>query len=114
MAIVGIVEGRHQDQAIGDIKVGVACRQSLSPENYSTGKRQFDYLELPSLKIGGRAQTAQIVLEWLVVCVILFGVNDRQHCIGCDEARKVIDMAGRVFALDATSPPEHLFKSQKK
>src|SRR3954466_7463007 len=96
MAIVGIVEGRHQDQAIGDIKVGVACRQSLPPENYSTGKRQSDYVELPSLKIGGRGQTAQIVLEWLVVGVILIGLNDRQHFIGRGGAPKEIELGRRL------------------
>src|SRR6476646_8228312 len=58
VAIVGVVEGRNQNQAIGDVKIGVAGGQALSAEGDGAGKRQFDDLQLASLKVRGCAKTA--------------------------------------------------------
>ena len=111
-SVIGIVEGRHQNQAIGDIKIGVAGGQSLSAEDHGAGKRQFNDLQLASLQICGGAQTPQVFLQRLVVGVVLVGFDHGEHGIRGDEARNVIDVAVRVVALDAAAQPDYFFYSQ--
>ena len=98
-AIVGIVEGRHQHQSIGDVKIGVAGGQPLSAKDNGAGKRQFDDLQLASLKISGGAQAAQVFLQRFVVGVAHVGLDNGEDGIGGDEAGDVIHVAVGVVAL---------------
>src|ERR1700676_3669638 len=44
--VVGVVEGGHQDQAVGYVEVGVAGGESLVAEDYGARERKFDDGEL--------------------------------------------------------------------
>ena len=45
-AVVGIVEGRDEDKAVGDVEVGVAGGEALIAEDNRARQRQFDEGEL--------------------------------------------------------------------
>src|SRR3954452_11330060 len=68
-AVIGVVEGRDQDQIVGDIKVSVAGGEALSAEDDRAGKRQVNDLQLAAMKVSGGAQAAQVFLERFVVGV---------------------------------------------
>ena len=49
-AIVGIVKGGNQYQAVRNIKVRVTGRKTLATKDYGARHRQFDQVELPAVK----------------------------------------------------------------
>src|SRR5260370_1879747 len=104
-AVVGIVEGRNQNQIVGDVKIGVAGGQPPALEDDGAGKRQGNDPELTSLKIGCGAQAVEIVLERLVVWVRPAGVQNSYHCICRYEASQVVHIAVAVVARNAPPPP---------
>ena len=49
-AVVGVVEGGHQHEAVGDVEVCIAGRQALAAEDDGARQGQFDDGELLSVE----------------------------------------------------------------
>src|SRR5476649_106266 len=81
-AIVRIVEGGNQHQAIGDVKISITGGQTLSTEDDRAGKRQFDDLQLASMRVSGGAQPAQVFPQRFVVGVATVRFDRCEHGIG--------------------------------
>ena len=58
-AVVGIVEGRHQDQAVGDIEVGVAGGKALAAKDDRARQGQFDDRELLAVEVRAALRRAR-------------------------------------------------------
>src|SRR6266705_2697501 len=63
-AVVRVTKDRNQHESIRNIKVGVACRQALSPMRDRRRHRKLDDFQSLSILVGGRFQTLQIRSKW--------------------------------------------------
>jgi hypothetical protein len=111
-AVIGIVEGRNQDQIVGDIKIGVAGGEALSAKDHRAGKRQVNDPQLAAMEVSGSAQAAQVFLERLVVGVGAAGFHHGEHRVGGHETGNVVHVAVSVVALDAMAQPDDFFHAQ--
>src|SRR5262249_2805042 len=88
-AVLGIVEGRNQDQVIGDVEVGVAGRQPPPFEYDRTGKRQFHDLQLTAFEVGSGAQAGEIFLQQLIIGIAASCFDRSEHRVRSDKAGDV-------------------------
>src|SRR5688500_19262100 len=80
-AVIGIVEGRYKNSAIGDVEVRVAGRQTLPVHEYRTGKRNRHDPELMFLR--GNLEPPEIVARSQMVRIggIFLVVKDDRFAI---------------------------------
>ena len=73
-AVVGVVEGGHQHQPVGDVEIGVAGRQALAAKDDRARHRQFDQRELLAVQrargfeageIFGQRRVVRVARVWL-------------------------------------------------
>src|ERR1700730_16238616 len=100
-AVVGIIEHRDQDDAVGDVKVRVAGGEPVLLENNGAGHRKFDDSEGLAILIDGGAQTSNVFSQRLVVGVVRVGLDGGYDRVGSDKAGDVVDVAVSVVAGDA-------------
>ena len=112
-AVVGIVKGGDEDEAIGDVEVGVTGGQTLAAEDDRARHEKLDKRELLA---GGGARglkTGEILGQGGVVEVARIGLDGGDDDVGRDEAGDVVDVAVGVVAGDAAMEPEHLIDAEK-
>jgi len=68
-AVVGIVEGGHENQAVGDIEVGVTGGQALAAKEDRARQRQLDEAELLAIGSARGLETLEILGQRRVVGV---------------------------------------------
>ena len=76
-AVVGIVEGRHEDKAVGDVEVGVAGGKTLVAEDNRTWQGQFDEGELLAVEGTCSFKASEILGERFVVGVASYSARQR-------------------------------------
>ncbi len=108
-AVVGIMESRHQDEAVGDIEVGVAGRKALPAKYDGAWQRQLDNCELPAVTAAGGFEAGKVVGEGFVVGVFGIRLNGGDDGGRRNEARDVVDVpVGVVTGYPATEPDDLL------
>ena len=63
VAVVAVVEGGDQNEAVGDIEVGVAGGEALAFEDYRVGHGEFDDVEGLVLEVAGGAKAVEVFGE---------------------------------------------------
>src|SRR5581483_3663428 len=106
-AIVRVVEHRDQHNAVCDVEVGVGRWQTLAAEDYRSGHREFNDVELAAVLVGEGFEPANIVGERFVVRVVLVRLNYGDDRVLGDEPRNVIHVAVRVVTGNAAVEPEN-------
>ncbi len=105
-AVVWIMEGGHEDEAVGNVEIGVAGGQALAAEDDWPGHRQLgDGVLLPFPGARG-LETGEIFGEYFVVGVAGVGFDGGEDCVGRDKAGDVVDVAVGVVADDAAVEPQ--------
>src|SRR4029077_6280994 len=85
-AIVRIVEDRDQDDAVGDVEVGVAGGEAASFENHGAGHGEFNNSERFAVLIGGGSEAADVFAQRLVVRIGGIGLDGGDDGVGGNEA----------------------------
>src|SRR6266849_647348 len=111
-AVVGIVEDGNENEAIGNVEIGVAGGEAASFEEHWAGRGEFDDGERLAILVGGGAEAADVFAQRLVVGVVGVGFDDGDDGVRRDEASEIIDVAVGVVAGDAGAEPDHVLDSQ--
>ena len=96
VTVVGVIEGRHQHESVGDVEVRVAGRETLTLEDDRRGHGQFANIERLLFEIAGGAQAIEILRERYVVLVSGVRLDAGEDGVGRDEAGDVVDVTVRV------------------
>ena len=112
-AIGGVVERGNQNEAVGDVEVGVAGGQALAIEEDGGGHGQGHDAERLAVLIAGRLKPQQIVVQRLVVQVISSRLDHGHHGLRTDEPGEVVHMSVRVVAGDAIAEPDDVPGTRK-
>lgn len=107
-AIVGIVEDRHEHDAVRNVKVGVACRQASFLEDHGSGHWHLDNVEGLASQVARSSQTPKVFAQRLMIHILGIGFDRGDDCIGSHEAGKVIHVAVSVVAGNAFAEPDHM------
>ncbi len=97
-AVVGIVEDGNENEAIGNVEIGVAGGEAASFEEHWAGHGEFDDGERLAILVGGGAEAADVFAQRLVVGVVGVGFDDGDDGVRRDEASEIIDVAVGVVA----------------
>ena len=108
--IVLIAKGRHQNQPIRDVEIGIARGQALAVEIHRLGHLHASDLHIVS---GSRAgmQALQILFKRLVIDVRFIRLDHRHNGVGGGEASQIVDVAMRVVACNASIQPDDFVDS---
>ena len=112
VAVVGVVEGGDEDQAVGDVEVGVAGGEALVFEEDRRGHGEFDYFEGSVFEVAEAAEAVEVFGEGEMVFVVSVGLDAGEDFIFVDEAGDVVDVAVGVVAGAAFVEPEDLFDAE--
>ena len=105
-AVIWVAEGGDEDDAVGDVKIGVACGKALAGEKYWLGHGEgFDAQGLAGF-IFHLLEQGEIFLEWSVIRFGGIWFDDRDNRERVNEAGKIVDMAVGVVAGDTVAEPE--------
>ena len=109
---VGSLKVGTSTASLRDVEVRVARRQALLSVEERRGHRQPDDLDPPAACVAGPVEPLARFREHAVVRVAPVALVADHHDAGFDEARKVVDVPGRVVAGDAASDPDHLIDAE--
>ena len=116
VAVVGVVEGGDEDEAVGDVEVGVAGGEALALEDYGRGHGEFDDVEgsvfILAGAIAGLAEAVEVFGEGEVVLVVGVGLDGGEDGVFADEAGDVVDVAVGVVAGAAAVEPDGLVDAE--
>ena len=106
-AVGWIVEGRHEHDAVADVEVHVARRQTLSVEEERPRQRNRDHPQRAPAQVAHCPQAPEVVGQRRVVVVAGVGFDGGHDGVRAHETRQVVDMAVRVVTGDAPAQPQH-------
>jgi hypothetical protein len=107
-AIVWIAEGGDEDDAIGDVEIGVAGGETLSGEEDGFGHGEgFDAQGLAGF-IFHLLEEREIFLERGVIGFGWIWFDDRDNRGRVDEAGEIVDVAVGIVAGDTVAEPENV------
>ena len=112
VAVVGVVEGGDEDEAVGDVEVGVAGGEALAFEDYGCGHGEFDDLEGLVVEVAEAAEAVEVFGEGEMVFVVGVGLDAGEDFVFGDEAGDVVDVAVGVVASAALVEPEDFFDAE--
>ncbi len=112
VAVVGVVEGGDEDEAVGDVEVGVAGGKALAFEDDWCGHGEFNDLEGVAGEVAEVAEAVEVFGEGQVVFVVDVGLDGGEDLVFADEAGDVVDVAVGVVAGAAFVEPEDLFDAE--
>ena len=107
-AIVGIVEGWHEYEAVGDVEICVAGWHALGAKNNRPRHGQLNDGELLALWSARGFEAREVFSQRSVVGIARVGLNSRDDSCGRDKASDVIDVAVRIVADDTAAKPDGL------
>ena len=110
--IGGVVEGGNQDEAVGDVEVGVAGGQALAVEDDGDGHGQGHDAQRLAVLIACRLEPTKILRERLVVGVVTARLDHGHDGLRIDEPGEVVHVAVRVVAGDALAQPDDVADAQ--
>src|SRR5208282_1934274 len=99
-------EGRHQDCAVGYIKVRVRGGQARAVVDDGRGHRESFDVEGAAVLIAHRAEAVKVVTQHRVVHVGGIVLQDGDDGVGGDKAGEVVDVAVGVVAGDSVAKPQ--------
>ena len=109
IAIVRVVERRHEHDAVGDVEVGVARRQPLAVHHHRPRERERDDAQWST---AGQLEPAKVVHRPLVVVVGRIRFDSEHHRLLVHEARDVVHVPVRVVAHAAFAEPDRPVDAQ--
>ncbi len=112
VAVVGVVEGGDEDEAVGDVEVGVAGGEALAFEDDRGGHWELDDLEGVTCQVAEVAEAVEVFGEGQVIFVVGVGLDGGEDLVSGDEAGDVVDVAVGVVAGAAFVEPEDLFDAE--
>ena len=116
--VIGVTEDREKYDAVGNVKVCVAGRQSIEISSTgacstdSAGHRQRYDFERTPVRVGHGPEPREIVLQYFIVGVgriIFAGAHDN---VWRNEASDVVDMPVSVVSKDTLAEPQDLCYSE--
>ena len=115
-AVVRIIEGGDEDEAVGDVEVGVAGREALTFEDDGRGHGEGDDAEGLAF-VGGvgaaeGVEAVEVLGEREVVLVGGVGLDTGEDGVWRDEAGDIVDVAVGVVAGTAAREPERLVDAE--
>jgi len=110
--ISGVVEGWYQDEAIGDVEVGVASRQPMAIEADGCGYRKRHDAKRVAVLVNSGMKPRPILLKGLMIGVGLVGFDHGHNRPRIDEPGKIVDVAVGVVAGDAPAQPDDIAYAQ--
>ena len=113
VAVVGIVERRHQHAVVGDIEVGVTRRQALALENRlapASAIRRFPVACRPGRSC--RARRSRFSWSGSKLASPRSLSTTVTMVLAADEPGQVVDVAMRVVAGDAAAQPQHFANAE--
>ena len=112
VAVVGVVEGGDEYEVIGDVEVGVTCREALAFENYWRGHGKFDDLEGLTAWVAEGLETIEVLGQRDVVVVGGVRFDAGEDCVFGYEAGYVVDVSVGVVAGTTAVQPESLVDAE--
>ena len=112
LAVARVVEGRHQNHPVGNVKVRIARRQPCPLEDDRPGHRQLDDLERLAVLVSRGLQAFEVRPERLVILVRRILLDDKDHGRRVDEPGQVIDMPVGVVAGDPFVEPDDMRRGE--
>src|SRR5450759_2660368 len=109
-AIVGVIECRYKNGAIGDVKIGVARGKPLAVHDHRAREGDRDYPERIFLRNG--LEPAHVVGRPGVVLIRRILLVRQDHRVARAEAGDVVDVPMRVVAHGALAQPYSIGHSQ--
>ena len=108
--VVALVGGKD-DQAVGDIEVGVAGGKPLPFVVDGRGHGQLDNSGLLAVGQAATVEGGEVLLQGLVVAVVFVALDSGDDGVGGDETAQVVDMTVGVVAVDAVTQPDDIVQS---
>ena len=113
VAIVGVVEGRDEDQAVGYVEVGVGGGEALALEEDGCGHGERKYLKGLAVQVAGFVEPLEVLGERKVVLVGSVGLDGGEDRVGADEAGYIVDVAVGVVPGAAAVEPDRLLDAEE-
>ncbi len=107
-----VIERRYNHHAVGNVEVGVACRQPILVVIDSSWHRQCDDLQRVAILIGCLSQLAHIFSQRIVIRITRVVFRHGQHNPGSDKAGELVDVPVGVVARNAAAEPDHVLHAQ--
>ena len=116
-AVVGVVEGGHEDERVGDVEVGVGGGEALPVEDDGRGHGEGAEGEGLAVAVAGGAKAVEVFGEGEVVFVVDVGFDGGEDGVAGvagagDEAGDVVDVAVGVVAGTAAVEPEDVVDAE--
>ena len=112
--VVGIVEHRHEHDFIGNIKIGVARRQTRAGGEKRRRTGQGDNIQFPTVLVARALQALVVFSQAAVIIVLRIRLSNTGNGRRIDEARDVVDMAVGIVADDTIAEPEDMAAPQAR
>ncbi len=111
-AVVGIVKGGHQHQAVGDVEIGIAGRQALAAEDHRARHGQLDNVNCLPSSVRAALRRSRFSASGSWFGSLVSGSTAVTIVAGADEAGDVVDVAVGVVAGNAAAEPDHLIDAE--
>jgi len=112
VAVIEVVEGGDQDDAVSDVEVGVAGGEALALKEDGAGHGERDDFKLLALQVAGLVKALEVLSQREVVFVRGVGFYGGDDLVLGDEAGDVIDVAVGVVSGTATMEPDGLLDAE--
>ena len=100
--VVGVVEGRHEDGGVADVKICVTGGEADAIEMKRLGHGEADHLGFGAIFKAGGFEALAVFFQRAMVDVGAVGFVDKDDALGRDEAGEVVDVrTARVPAGEA-------------
>src|SRR2546426_1219103 len=106
IAVVRVVERRHQDGSVRDVKVRITRGEALALEVERRRHRQMDHVDLGPVFESHPLETLAVFLEWPVVRIVRVRLPAQYDRAGIDEATQIVHMAVGIVARDSLAEPQ--------
>src|SRR5438874_5866939 len=110
--IVRIGKGRYKHTAVGDVEIGIACRQrEILAHDF------FRHRQLVNFKFfaanSHRAQAREISLQWFVIRIITIAFHHSDDRGARNKARQIINVTISIVSFDAVAQPENVAHAEE-
>src|SRR5204863_309089 len=113
-AVLGVVERRHQDGSVRDVKVRITRGEALALEVERRRHRQIDHIDLGPVFESHPLKTLAVFLEWPVVRIVRVRLPAQYDRAGTDEATQIVHMAvGTVAPHSLAAPAARVGRSSR-
>jgi hypothetical protein len=109
VAVLAVVEGGDEDEAVGDVEVGVAGGEALIVKDDGRGHGEFDDLECFAVQVAEAAKAIEVFGEREMILIVRVGLDTGEDFVFAYEAGDVVDVAvGVVTGASFVEPEDFL------